>query len=46
MNHTKASLRSVILLSKNVSAMSSFFTEVVGLRQIHGEETFAELRDS
>ena len=44
---TQTSLKSIILLAKNVNHMSSFFTEIVGLKLVHmmpnGE--FAELAD-
>ena len=46
--HTKTVLKNLTLLSKNVSNMSTFFTEVVGLRLVHltPDESFAELRDA
>ena len=48
MKKSTSFLKNVILLSKNVESMSSFFTQIIGLKLIHiaPDNSFAELKDS
>ncbi len=48
MKKTTSFLKNVILLSVNVESMSSFFTQIIGLKLVHiaPDKSFAELKDS
>ena len=45
---TSTVFKNIILMTRNVENMSSFFTEIIGLRLIHQTPCgkFAELRDA
>ena len=48
MKKTSSFLKNVILLSRNVENMTSFFTQIIGLKLYHiaPDNSFAELKDS